>query len=472
MAAARRRLLNFCQVVDPAYVASWHHEQIALKLEEILEKVGNMKKARLIIQVPPRHGKSALATTKFPAYALGIDPTLKFIITSYAADLAEKFGQATKDVMVSPEYPVIFPQTTLRKDTKAKGDWATTRGGSYTAVGVGGPITGRGAQIAIIDDPVKNREEAESQTIRDKIWDWYTSTLYTRLEGYGAVIVIMTRWHQDDLVGRLLAQAQEQKEAGLPYDEWEVIKFAALAEDDEPPYRKQNEALWPSKFPVDSLENIRQNVGVYDWASLYQQEPVSAATQVFKKEHFRYFEEETLQTKYLNYLTFVDLAISQKDKADNTVVVTVAKDVNGPNVYRVREDAGHFTPAQAQELIFAHQANYRSQVFLETIAYQQAMKYSILEEQKRRGSYFTVNEIRSQNSKELRIRGLMPLYEAGVIWHRRSDVEYERELFAFPSGRRDDRIDAMAMLLLVEGAGGSVQQFRRPTTSYLGRGRR
>jgi len=460
-------------VTDPSYVANWHHELIGEKLEEVLSKVERKEKARLIIEVPPRHGKSALATTKFPAWALGKYPSLKFIITSYAADLAEKFGQATKDIMLSSEYGVIFPETSLRKDTKAKGDWATTKNGSYTAVGVGGPITGKGAHIAIIDDPVKNREEAESQTIRDKVWDWYTSTLYTRLEGDGAIIVIMTRWHQDDLVGRLLEQQAEAEKDGRPHDKWEVIRLPAIAEEDEP-MRKEGDALWPDKFPLPTLSSIRENVGVYDWASLYQQDPVSAAAQVFKKEHFQYYTPEQLESKYLTYHTFIDPAISQKEKADNTVVLTIAKEANGPNIYRIREDAGHFTPTQTLDLVFAHHAEFRSQINLETIAYQAALKYAILEEQKRRQTYFTVNEIRSKTNKELRIRGLIPLYDAGVIWHKRGDVEYERELLTFPSGRRDDRIDTMSMFLLVENrAGGGIGQFRKnKVQSYLGRGRR
>lgn len=445
--AAHNHLINFCQLMNPKFEVVWFHELIARKLEEVLIKVQNKQKARLILTIPPRHGKTQLASIYFPAWVLGKVPTLKFIFATYGAELAEKVGLDTRDVINSEGYQAIFPNIQLRPDVKAKAKWMTNKQGSYTLVGAGGAVTGTGGNIILVDDLIKSREEAESDSVSSFSWEYYRSTLYSRLEGYGAVIVIMQRWNEKDLVARLLEDDTRRREAGEATEDWEIINFPAIAEEDEGE-RKQGEPLWPSKFPLPVLENIRQAQGLYNFVSQYQQDPIASENQEFKEYMFKYFEEEELKYKYLKYYTLVDPAISQKKTADNTVVLTLAKEVNGPNWYRVREDAGRFSPTQTVDLIMMHNNDYRSDVFVETIQYQAALKYAIIEEQKKRQKYFIVNEIKAQANKETRIRGLLPLYGAGVIYHRKGDVEYERELLSFPRGRRDDRADAMSFLLL------------------------
>lgn len=463
-AAAHNKLLNFCQLVDPVYEAAYFHEVLADILERALQNTIEKKKTRIILTIPPRHGKTQTTSIYFPAWALGKYPTLKFILSSYGADLSEKVGMKTRDVINSEKYQTIFPGVMLRQDSKSKTYWMTKQNGSYFAVGIGGPVTGEGASIILIDDPHKNREEAESETQRDNVYEYYKSTLYSRLEGAGTVILLMQRWHAADLVGRLLEDDQERKKQGLLTEDWEVINFPAIAEEDEvwngQVIRKAGEALWPSKFPISVLNNIRDVQGTYNWSSQYQQDPILSENQEFKKEFFKYYKEEDIQSKYLKYYTFIDPAISQKKSADNTVVLTVAKEVNGPNFYRIREDAGKFTPQQTIDLIFKHFTEYRSEIYLETIAYQKALKFSIEEEQKIRGKYFRVNETKSGN-KELRIRGLLPMYERGVIYHKHSDVEYERELLSFPRGRHDDRVDCLAFLTDVADLGTSGQKAKQ-----------
>lgn len=438
----------------------WFHELIASKLQEAVERVVRKEKARIILAIPPRHGKSQLSSIYFPAWALGKYPHLKFILSTYGAELSEKMGLQTRDVITNEIYQGIFPGIDLRQDQKAKAKWMTNKGGSYTAVGIGGAVTGIGADCVILDDPHKSREEAESETVRETVYEYYRSTLYSRLEGFGAVIVIMQRWHTDDLVGRLLEEQKRLKKSGEAYDDWEIINFPAVAEEDEP-QRKAGEALWPSKFSTEVLANIRQTAGVYNWVSQYQQDPILQEAQLFRPHLFKYFEEEEIKGKYLRYYTLVDPAISQSRDADNTVVLTVAKEVNGPNWYRIREDAGKVTPSQTVDLIFLHQKEYQSQVFIETVAYQQALKYAVVERQKKDGIYFMVTEVKSQSNKGTRIQGLYPLYMAGVIYHRKSDTEYERELLSFPRGKHDDRIDVMAtgLLAIPNTAGDAVKQF-------------
>lgn len=472
-AASRSSLASFCEAVRPEYVAEPFHERICSILESIPEKLAERKKVRIILSIPPRHGKTETASILFPAWALGKHPSLKFILSCYGAELSETIGMKTRDIINSESYKAIFPGISLRQDQKAKAKWMTNKRGSYTGVGIGTAVTGTGADVIIMDDPHKDRQEAESQTVRDTAWEYYRSTLYSRLEGYGAVIVIMQRWHQDDLVGRLREEEARLAAAKVPHDEWEVINFPAIAEDDEfaadgTLFRKKGEPLWPSKFSLDVLANIRQTTGVYNWASQYQQDPILAETQEFRQHMFRPYEAASLAGKRLRHYTLVDPAISQKLSADNTVVLTIAKEVDGPSIYRIREDAGHFTPDQTLQLIFAHQADYGSEVAIETVQYQQALKYAVIEEQRKRQTYFTVHEIRSSGNKETRIRGLLPLYGAGVIFHLQGDVEYERELLSFPRGRRDDRIDCMSFLNIVVAntTGGAARQYRPQWKGY------
>lgn len=461
--AAHNKLLNFCQLVDQTYEAAWFHEVLADILEDALKRTVNKQKTRIIITIPPRHGKTQTTSIYFPAWILGKYPQMKFILSSYGSDLSEKVGMKTRDVINSSLYQAIFPATSLRQDSKAKSYWLTKQNGSYFAVGVGGPVTGEGANIILIDDPHKNREEAESELQREKVWEYYKSTLYSRLEGSGTVVVIMQRWHQDDLVGKLLDADEESRKNGQPTEDWELINFPAISDSEEfykgHKTRDKGQALWEAKFPLAVLENIREVQGVYNWASQYCQDPILAASQEFKKEMFRYYEEEELEGKYLKYFTFIDPAISQKKDADNTVVLTIAKEIHGPNFYRIREDAGKFTPSQTIELIFKHYEMYRSEVYLESVAYQKSLKFSVEEQQKIRQRYFRVYETKIGN-KEERIRGLLPMYERGIILHRRSDVEYERELLAFPRGKHDDRCFAAGTKIATSRGEKNIEDIR------------
>ena len=451
--AAQNNLLSFNELLYPEFKPAWFHELIAYKLEQALAAVQRGEKVRLILSIPPRHGKTKLAAEVFPVWALGKypkDSSLKFILSTYGFDLSETTGGRARDIFNSDVTKFVFPEAKLRVDTRSKSQWEVDGGGSYTAVGIGTAVTGKGAKILIMDDPHKDRAEAESSNIRNNVIEYYKSTLYSRLEGYGAVIIIMQRWHQNDLVGYLLEEYENKKKSNEDqYDEWEVVSFPAIAEEDE--YfednllRKAGEPLWEERYPINVLHNIRDTTGVYNWASQYQQDPILAETMEFKADMFRHFEEDELEGKNLKYYTFVDPAISQKKTADNTVVVTIAKDLNGPNIYRIKESAGKFTVQQTIDLIFKHQGEYRSEVWIETVQYQKALKLAVDEEQKLRGQYFRTHETQIGN-KELRIRGLLPFYERGVIFHRRTDIEYERELLSFPRGKHDDRADAMAMM--------------------------
>jgi hypothetical protein len=210
---AQNNLIDFAIATDDNYQDTWFHETLANILQDAMEKVEQGIDVRIIVTIPPRHGKTEIATKKFPAWVLGHHPDWPIIAASYSGDLAVKFGEATRSIVSTEQYQEIF-KTRLKQDSKAKGFWQTTEGGSYSSAGAGGAITGTGLKIGIIDDIFKDRKEAESKTIRDARWDWYRSTFYTRQEGATAIILLNTRWHTDDLVGRLMAEQKKNEENG------------------------------------------------------------------------------------------------------------------------------------------------------------------------------------------------------------------------------------------------------------------
>ena len=217
---AKDSLLKFTEYTNPDYQAAGHHQQIA----EALEKVERGEIDRLMIFMPPRHGKSELASRRFPSWYLGKNPSKQIIAASYNSDLASDFGREVRDIVKSPEYHNIF-DVSLAEDSRAVNRWHTNHKGVYIAAGVGTAITGRGAHVALIDDPFKDRQEADSETTREGVWKWYTSTLRTRLMPGGAIVLIQTRWHEDDLAGRLLKQQK---------DRWTIIELPAIANEDTP----------------------------------------------------------------------------------------------------------------------------------------------------------------------------------------------------------------------------------------------
>lgn len=270
--AAERSLVSFATLTHNNYQASWHHRMIGDALGDVVE--GRCK--LLAISMPPRHGKSELGSVRFAPWTLIKRPKASVISATYSGDFADDLGRKARGVLESEVVSALWPQSRLAADNRAVSRWQTAVGGSYYAVGVGGPLTGRGADILLIDDPHKNREEAESPVMRERVWDWFRSTAYTRLEKNGAVVIIMTRWHEDDLVGRCIA-------TGEP---WRVLSLPAIAEQEEPK-RPLGAALWPDKYDLPVLEQIRRTVGEREWSALYQQRPSPLEGALFKPERIQ-----------------------------------------------------------------------------------------------------------------------------------------------------------------------------------------
>lgn len=440
---------EYCIAVDRNYALEWFHNEIAKKLESGFKRLMAGEDVRMMIFMPPRHGKSDMATQKFPSWVLGKRPEIPIMVSSYSDELATDFGFKTRDIMGSPEYRTMF-DTRLRNDAKAKGRWFTQDGGSYSAVGVGGALTGRGFKIGIIDDPFKNREEADSAVVRDSRGSWYQSTFSTREEGNSMVIFILTRWHDDDLAGRVLKQAKEAKDAGEPYDEWDVVEYKAIATvDDE--FRATGQALWPAKFSIEKLLKKKSEMGSYEFSALYQQTPIDEENRKFKAAWFKYRAYEEVSQK----LTYNTMTIDPRGKDD----IKQGKDFIGVTVnlhdtddnwniicYRVKLSATGMI-----DLFFTNWQKYSLKcIGVEDTQFWQGLKNTFDQECRLRGVYPMVQELKTGGTqKELRIEGLVPRYEHGKIYHltvggENQCTDVEEELALFPKAANDDASDSEA----------------------------
>lgn len=305
---ARRNLLDFTLHTKPDFITGWFNKIIAQELQQFYQDVIDGKQPRLMIFAPPRSGKSELFSRRFPAWAFGKNPDLQMIACSYSADLASRMNRDVQRIMDDEHYYAIFPHSSLNNKRISTISGQALRNseifeitghkGAYRSAGVGGGITGMGADIAIIDDPVKDAKEASSETVRNSVWDWYTTTLYTRLSPRSGVLLGMTRWHEDDLAGRLL---QEMENGG---DQWRVVSFPAIAEQDEE-YRKEGEPLHPERFDLERLTKIKNAVGSHTWNALYQQRPSSKDGGVFKPANIQIIE--TLPVGNISWIRGWDL---------------------------------------------------------------------------------------------------------------------------------------------------------------------
>lgn len=286
--ARRESFLEFVIDANPGYKAGWVHREICARLEVFLEDLLAGKRPRLMLFMPPRHGKSLLSSRALPAFALTKNPSLEIMVVSYSADLANSFSYDCRDIVKRQWYQDTFPDVRLASDRKGILRWQTTGGGGYNPIGVHGSITGHGADLVIVDDVVKGGAEAQSQRELEKTYDRYKSSIYNRLSPGGGVLCLMTRWSDFDLPGRLLS-AEEEGHG----DKWEVIKYPAIATHDEP-HRKRGEALHPERFPLEALHQIERVSGPDEWASLYQQDPVPPGGEYVREEWIRRFEPDDL----------------------------------------------------------------------------------------------------------------------------------------------------------------------------------
>lgn len=422
---ARERLIPFAEYTNPAYRSAAHHHKIADALEAV--ERGEIK--RLMICMPPRHGKSELASRRFPAWYMGRNPGKQIIAASYNGDLATDFGREVRNIVGSPECGRLF-DVSLAPDSTAANRWHTDKGGMYVAAGVGTAITGRGADVLLIDDPFKDREEADSEIRRMRVWDWYTSTAYTRLMPGGAIIVINTRWHDDDLSGRLL---EEQGKGG---DQWHIVSLPAID--------AEGRALWPEWYPIDRLREIQAVLPPRDWNSLYQQNPIPDDGDFFKADWFGEYDE---LPKNLNFYGASDYAVTV-DNGDYTEHGIVGVDSN-TNLYITDwwrgQTASDVWIDRKCDLIIDHQPLCW---FGEAGPIRRAIEPFLIKRMQQRNAYCRIEWLPSITDKPSRARSFQALASMGKVWlPRRASWKHDllAQLLRFPAGKYDDGVDVCSL---------------------------
>lgn len=443
--AARRRLLPFIKRMYPGYCVARMHEELCQRLQQV--ESGGIK--RLIIEMPPRHGKSLIMSIHFPAWYLGRNPRRHIIATSYGAALAYHFSRQARNLFADPDWP--FP-VRLARDAQGVEEWLTEQGGGYVAAGVGGPITGKGADCLLIDDPVKNYEEAYSQVSRDAHWNWYTSTARTRLQPHAAIVLTMTRWHEDDLAGRLI------KAMGQGGEHWEVFRLPALAEGNDPLGRQPGEALWPEWFPVEALETIRRTVPSRDWYALYQQRPMAVEGAMFKRSWFPVIPSAPMGVRWVR---FWDLAASIKTTGDFTVGAKCGFTNDGTLVVAdICRGRWEWPDALAIVEGVAKLDGAGVVVGIEGIGVQRGFRQMLLREPSMRG--IALIDVPVHQDKLLRAAPWQARAEMGklVLVEGPWNTAFIEEVTQFPAGEYDDQVDAVSGAVQMLAQGQRVRRLR------------
>ena len=396
-----------------------------------LERVTSGKTRRLIICMPPRHAKSETVTIRYSAWRLAMDQKLNVIIGSYNQRLANRFSRSIRRILEN--------KIELAKDNKAVDEWETEKGGGVKAVGVGAGITGFGGGLVMIDDPVKNRAEAESVTYRENVWEWFNDDIYTRLEPGAAIVLIQTRWHEDDLAGRLIKQARQGGER------WKTIVLPALAEKRDPLKRKIGFALWPKRFPAKYLKRVKKQLGTYSFSALYQQNPVPADNCLFKRHWFSRTVKEA--PTGLTWSRGYDLAVSTKTSADHTASFRCAYGKNGDlyiaDGFRERIEY----PEQRRFVIDRLQSEPDTMHGIESALHGQALVQDLRCDPATRGRILRV--VKVSDDKMTRALTWAPLAEEGKVvlvsggWTQ----DFLDEVCRFPHGTHDDQVDAVSLAI-------------------------
>lgn len=424
---ARKSLIDFTTYTMPRFEPSDHHAVIC----NALERVERGEVSRLMVFAPPRHTKSELSSRRFPTWYLGRNPTKQIIASTYNQDFASDFGRDVRGIISSTEYSRLFPDVRLKQDSKAADRMHTEQGGVYISVGVGGPITGRGAHIALIDDPIKNRQDADSETYRERVWQWYTSTLYTRLMPGGAIVLILTRWHEDDLAGRLLAA---QANGG---DQWEVIDLHPTESNGV-----VSEALWPQWYDCEALNRIKRNIGPRDWSALYMQQPQPDEGTFFMRDWFKI----TQPAERMNYYICGDFAVTEKD-GDFTELGVFGVDAD-ENIHIVDWWSGQETADVWIDALLDLVKQYKPLAFFgETGQIRRSIEPFLMKRAKERKLYTRIEWITRTGDKSAMARAFQARAAMGkVSISPRIHGDLLDQLLKFPAGKHDDKVDACALM--------------------------
>lgn len=444
--SAARRFHVFLDYISPSYNQLWFHTLIANKCQALIE--GKLKANRLMVFMPPQHGKSEIVSRKFPAWALGANPYIKVAGVSYSADLAQQFSRSIQRTIDSEEYQRVFPTTFLNSQNVS----ASVRrgylrnvdvfetvgcGGFYKAVGVGGSLTGTPVDLGIIDDPVKDALEANSETYRNRIWEWYTDVFLTRLHNGSKQILIQTRWHSDDLAGRLLEREP---------DKWEVVTIPSIREDltmsDDP--RQLGEALWEDRHSLERLRDVEQR-SPRTFAALYQQHPTIQDGNIIKREWFKHVTMAEFERMHNDepVVFFIDTAYTDKTDNDPTGIIATCKIggdmyiMHGETVRLRFPDLLRFIP----QYVKAHGYTRRSSIRIEP----KANGLSVIDQMKETLGLNVTQTPSPRDSKETRLNAISATIECGrvVLVDGAWNEPFIDEVCGFPVKPHDEFVDVL-----------------------------
>ena len=438
--------LDFVKESWPGFIEGKHHEMMARSFERVAK--GELK--RLIINMPPRHTKSEFASYHLPAWFLGKFPGKKVIQTAHTAELAVGFGRKVRNLVGSPDYQKIFPGVKLQQDSKAAGRWNTSDGGEYFAIGVGGAVTGKGADLLIIDDPHSEQEgQSADPNVFNRTYEWYTSGPRQRLQPGGAIIIVMTRWHKRDLTGQILKSSVQRAGAG----EWEVIELPAILPSGNP--------LWPGFWSLDELEKLRSELPVAKWSAQYQQDPTSEEGAIIKREWWRRWTGDTPPSCEFIIQSW-DTAFLKKERADYSACTTWG-------VFYTPNDEGR----DVANLVLLDAFKARMEFpELKKRAHDEWKRWkpdAFIVEGKAAGMPL-IFELRAigipvqeytpsrGNDKIARVNAVSDLFASGMVWcpERRFSEEVMEEFASFPSGDHDDLVDSSTQALIRFRQGGFI----------------
>ncbi len=431
---AKDNFLDFVKAVWPEFISGYHHKKIAEKFQQLKDK----KLKRLIVNMPPRHTKSEFASYLLPAWIMGHAPKTKIIQATHTGELAFRFGRKVRNLMDHEDYKRVFKDVELSADSKAAGRWETNKGGEYFATGVGGAITGRGADLLIIDDP-HSEQDALSETAFDNAYEWYTSGPRQRLQPGGIIVIVMTRWSTKDLTGRLVGAQKEVKA-----DQWDLIEFPAI-------FPKSGNPIWPEYWKKDELLSVKASLNEQKWQAQWQQQPTSEEGSIIKREWWMKWESDSPPNNIQHVIQSYDTAYSKKETADYSAITTwgvFTSEADG-KVYLILLDAvkGRW---EFPELKRKALDKYREFEPETVIVEAKASGLPLTHELRQIGIPVTNFTPSKGNDKHVRVNAVAPVFEAGQIWvpDKRWAQDVIEECAAFPFGDNDDYVDSTTQAVL------------------------